>query len=128
MTFEEKIRTKQARIGIIGLGYVGLPLAIQFASKGFQVIGFDVDDHKIELLKQKKSYIKHIPADGIGSLLDQKLFDPTFGFSRLAEADAVIICVPTPLNENREPDISFVRNTAKTVAEHLREGQLVSLE
>lgn len=128
MNFEELIRTRKAKIGIIGLGYVGLPLAIQFASKEFSVIGFDLDERKISLLKEKKSYIKHIPEDGIASLIDRKLLEPTSDFSRLTEADVVIICVPTPLNENREPDISFVQNTAETVAKYLRAGQLISLE
>jgi UDP-N-acetyl-D-glucosamine dehydrogenase len=128
MNLEEKIRNRQAVIGIVGLGYVGLPLAIQFASKDFRVIGFDLDTQKIALLREGKSYIRHIPSDGIASLIDRKMVDPTDDFSRLAQADVIIICVPTPLNEHREPDLSFVSGTAETVAKFLRPGQLVSLE
>ena len=128
MILEEKIKNGQAIIGVIGLGYAGLPLALGYAAKGFHVIGFDLDARKVNLLKDKQSYIKHIPAERIGELVDRGLLEATTEFSRLPEADAIIICVPTPLNENREPDLSFVRNTAETVARHLRPGQLVSLE
>ncbi|MDP2167621.1 MAG: nucleotide sugar dehydrogenase [Thermodesulfovibrionales bacterium] len=121
-----KINSRDAVIGIIGLGYVGLPIVIEFCRAGFNVTGFDIDAEKVEILKQGRSYIKHIDA----SLLTQhtKQFSPTTDFSMLSKSDAIIICVPTPLSKYREPDLSFVFNTAKTIAEYLRQGQLIVLE
>ncbi|KAB2839963.1 MAG: nucleotide sugar dehydrogenase, partial [Melioribacteraceae bacterium] len=127
-TLIKKFHSHTAVIGIIGLGYVGLPLALAFAAKGFNVIGFDIDEKKIPLLNAGKSYIKHIPASGIRNAVSAKKFKATTDFSLLTSCDAIIICVPTPLNEHREPDMSFVENTAKTVAQYLRKGQLISLE
>lgn len=124
----KKFRDHSAVIGVIGLGYVGLPLGLAFASKGFNVIGFDIDEKKIPLLNAGKSYIKHIPASSIKNQVTSNKFKATSEFSRLPECDAIIICVPTPLNEHREPDMSYVENTAKTVAQYLRKGQLVTLE
>jgi UDP-N-acetyl-D-glucosamine dehydrogenase len=121
-----KIENRTARIGVIGLGYVGLPLVIEFCRAGFQVKGFDVDASKIELLNQGKSYIKHINADRIADC--GMRFAPTTDFSLLAEMDCIIICVPTPLNKHREPDMSFIFATAKTIAQYVRKGQLVVLE
>lgn len=124
----EKIKTKKAIVGIIGLGYVGLPLALSFAEKEFNVIGFDIDEKKIPLLKSGKSYIKHIPADRIVKSVQSKKFNVTNNFSLLKDVDAIIICVPTPLNEHREPDMTFIENTAKEIQKYLQRGQLVTLE
>ncbi len=128
MEFLEKIENKSAKVGIIGLGYVGLPLGLEFALKGFDVIGFDVDEKKIPLLKEGKSYIKHISEEKIKKAVDSGKFDAVTDFSRLPEVDAVIICVPTPLNRHREPDMSYVVETAETISKYLRKGQLVTLE
>lgn len=124
----EKINSKKAVIGIVGLGYVGLPLVLRFADVGFNIIGFDVDESKNKSLLEGKSYIKHIPSADIKNIVDKGLFDATTDMSRLAEADAVIICVPTPLTGKREPDMSYVEATARDIAKYLRKGQLVSLE
>jgi UDP-N-acetyl-D-glucosamine dehydrogenase len=124
----DKIHTRSAAIGIIGLGYVGLPLAIQFVKSGFSVTGFDLDEEKVRLLKEGKSYIKHISAEHIRTLKDSGSFRATTNFAGLKETDCIIICVPTPLTKQREPDLSYVLNTARTIAKHLRKGQLVSLE
>lgn len=122
--FIKKIKNKKAIVGVIGLGYVGLPLVIEFAKKGFTVFGFDIDENKIEMLKKNKSYIKHIDLKE----LKGKNFTPTNDFKRLKEVDCIIICVPTPLNKYREPDMTYVFNTAKTISQNLRCGQLVVLE
>ena len=124
----KKINQKKAVIGIVGLGYVGLPLALEYATKGFKTIGFDIDESKIPILNAGKSYIKHIKADKIKKTVDNKKFIATSDFSRLPEADAIIICVPTPLNEHREPDITYIENSGKVIAQYLRTGQFVSLE
>ncbi|MBI5848265.1 MAG: nucleotide sugar dehydrogenase [Nitrospirae bacterium] len=126
MDLLNKIKNNKAKVGIIGLGYVGLPLVIEFCKAGFAVTGFDTDPKKIMLLKQGKSYIKHIAADALA--LCSRLFAPTTDFSRLSAMDCIIICVPTPLSKNREPDMSHVFNTGRTIARHLRKGQLVVLE
>jgi len=128
MELKSKIETKSAKIGIIGLGYVGLPLGLVFAAKDFDVLGFDLDENKITLLNEGKGYLKHIDEEKIKSAVSSGKLKATSDFSRLPEVDAVIICVPTPLTEHREPDMSYVNNTAKVVAEYLRKGQLVVLE
>lgn len=124
----KKIENKTAVIGIIGLGYVGLPLALEYATKGFKTIGFDIDERKIPILNAGKSYIKHIKADKIRKTVGNKKFFATADFTRLPEADAIIICVPTPLNDHREPDMTYIENSGKMVAQYLRAGQFVSLE
>ena len=124
----EMIEDKTARIGIIGLGYVGLPLALHFGNKGFQVIGFDLDSKKIDKILHGESYIKHIPADAIRKMTEGKLFDVTIDFSRLKEADCILICVPTPLSDKMDPDLSYLLETTETIADNLRTGQLVVLE
>ncbi len=124
----KKIKSKKAVIGIIGLGYVGLPLALTFAEKGFKVIGFDIDENKIPILSKGKSYIKHIPSSRIKYQVSRNKFEATSDFSKLQTTDCILICVPTPLNDDHEPDISFVENSAKSVAEYLRPGQLIVLE
>ncbi|MDO8427177.1 MAG: nucleotide sugar dehydrogenase [Deltaproteobacteria bacterium] len=124
------IENKKARIGVIGLGYVGLPIVLRFCEEGFRVIGFDIDPGKIALLNKGKSYIKHIPNSKVSSFIKKKVpsFIATSELSRLKEADAIIICVPTPLSGMREPDLSYVEDAAKEIAKHLRPGTLISLE
>ena len=123
-----KIKNHTCRVGVIGLGYIGLPLALEFASKGFPVIGFDVDELKIPLLNFGKSYIKHIAEDRIKAAVRSKKFKATSDFSSLSTCDAIIICVPTPLNEHREPEMKYIIDTAKTIKKYLRKGQIVTLE
>ena len=113
------------RVGIIGLGYVGLPLVIRFCQVGKKVIGFDIDRDKVQILQKGKSYISHIAEETIASLSS---FEATDDMSRLGEPDALIICVPTPITERREPDLVFVESTAETISKYLQKGQLVSLE
>jgi UDP-N-acetyl-D-glucosamine dehydrogenase len=122
-----RIDKKAARVGIIGLGYVGLPLARAFASTGFPVVGFDIDSHKVSLLRDGQSYIGHIPPTVIAEMQRQG-FEPTNKFERLAETDAVIICVPTPLTDAREPDLTYIVNSARAIASYLHPGQLIILE
>ena len=124
----EKIANQQARIGVIGLGYVGLPLIRAFVRAGFKTMGFDVDQSKVDKLKAGQSYIKHIDSAAIAKLIQDGVFEPTSDMSRLGEADCIIICVPTPLNESRDPDLSYIEGTAHSIAKTLRKGQLVVLE
>ena len=128
MNLINKIKDKSAVVGVIGLGYVGLPLALEFASKDFDVIGFDVDESKIPLLNSGKSYIKHISEDKIQKSVDSRQLEATTDFPRLSSCDAIIICVPTPLNEHREPEMKYIVETAKTIQKYLRKGQIVTLE
>jgi len=116
------------KIAIVGLGYVGLPLSLQFARSGVNVLGLDVDPAKIESLNAGRSYIKHIESSAIAEHVNGRMFEASADFSRIKEVEAVIICVPTPLNKNREPDISFIINTGKSIAPHLHKGILVVLE
>jgi UDP-N-acetyl-D-glucosamine dehydrogenase len=123
----QALTTRQAQVGIIGLGYVGLPLARAFSQAGNRVLGFDVDKTKVERLNRGESYIGHVPASIVQSMRSQR-FEATASFDRLSEADAVVICVPTPLTSSREPDLSYVIKSARAVAARLRPGQLVVLE
>ena len=116
------------KIAIVGLGYVGLPLSLQFARSGVEVLGLDIDPAKIEALNQGRSYIKHIESAAIAEPVKAGRFSASTDFSRLRETSAVIICVPTPLNKNREPDISYIIETGKAIAPHLQKGMLVALE
>src|SRR5205814_3489905 len=116
------------KIAIVGLGYVGLPLSIQFARSGVTVLGLDVDAEKVELLNTGRSYIKHIDAGTIAEMTKANLFGASTDFSQIKEVEAVIICVPTPLNKNREPDISYILKTGASIAPHLKKGMLVVLE
>lgn len=122
-----KITSCKAQIGIIGLGYVGLPLVLAFCKAGFQVTGFDVDQQKIDLLAKGKSYIQHVSLPDF-SIMNIGGFKPTSDLTRLKEMDCILICVPTPLNANREPDMTFVFDTTKAIAANLRSGQLICLE
>jgi UDP-N-acetyl-D-glucosamine dehydrogenase len=124
----EFFASKDMRIGIIGCGYVGLPLALRFADVGHRVTGFDTDKSKIEKLNAGQSYIQHIPAEKIRQHVQGKRFDATSDFTRLREMDAVLICVPTPLDQRREPDLSYVEQTAIAIAPNLQRNQLVVLE
>ena len=119
---------KDLKIGIIGCGYVGLPLALRFADVGQRVTGFDTDQEKITKLNAGQSYIQHIPADKINQHVLGKRFNATTDFSKLREMDAVLICVPTPLDERREPDLSYVELTAQSIAPNLQKNQLIVLE
>ena len=128
MALLTKIENKTAVVGIIGLGYVGLPLALEFAKKGFRVVGFDLDERKSKFIAEGKSYIKHIASERINEAVAAGKFSATMDFSQLSQVDAIIICVPTPLDEHREPDMSFIVNSATTIAQYFRKGQLVVLE
>lgn len=129
---EEKILSRRALIGIIGLGYVGLPIVLRFAQQGFTVLGFDTDPQKVAALNSGKSYIHHIPSDRIAALRPPASVDPKFeatsDLRRLKEPDALLICVPTPLNRHREPDLNYLVQTTRDITQTLRVGQLVSLE
>lgn len=122
------IQKKRYTVGIVGLGYVGLPLMWTFHEEGFPVIGFDIDESKIKNLQEGKPYIKHLGDKMMQKLADSEKCDATAEFSRLEEADAVLMCVPTPLDEHREPDMKYVEQTAQTISTHLRKGQLIVLE
>lgn len=123
----KKLKEKRAVIGIVGLGYVGLPLMLRYCEVGYKVIGFDIDQWKVDSLRKGESYIEHIPSHTIESAVANG-FEPTTDFSRAAEADALILCVPTPLNKYREPDLSFILDTTDSLVPYLRHGQIVSLE
>lgn len=122
-----KLNNKTAVIGIVGLGYVGLPLVLRYSEVGYKVIGFDIDESKVNSLKQGFSYIEHISSDSIQKSLSQG-FEATTDFKRASEPDALIVCVPTPLNKYREPDLSFVTDTTDSLVPYLRAGQVFSLE
>src|SRR6202162_4127700 len=124
----EFFKGAQLKVGIIGCGSVALPLALRFAEAGHRVTGFDTDPKKVQMLNAGKSYIDHIPQNKIQQYVNTRHFNATNEFSKLAEADAILICVPTPLNEYREPDLSYVEDTAKSIQPHLQKGQLVVLE
>jgi UDP-N-acetyl-D-glucosamine dehydrogenase len=124
----DRFRSRQAKVGVVGLGYVGLPLLRATAESGFSALGFDVDHGKIELIRQGKSYIRHISGDSLAPLLKTGQLDVTSDFSRIQEVDAIIICVPTPLTRQREPDLTFVVQTTESLQLHLRAGHLVVLE
>ncbi len=125
---KRRILGRSAKIGVIGLGYVGLPLVGTFVAQGYRVVGFDVDETKVERLSAGKSYIRHVPSETVQRYIDDGLFRATTEFSDIAALDVVIICVPTPLTRHREPDLSYVEGTAEAIAPHLRRGQLLVLE
>jgi UDP-N-acetyl-D-glucosamine dehydrogenase len=123
-----RLRERTARVCVVGLGYVGLPLAESFAAVGYRVLGFDVDEAKVRKLMAGQSYIGHIPSDRVSQLVGTGKFTATSDPAKFAEVDAIVICVPTPLTDAREPDLSFIEATGKTIVRHLRKGQLVVLE
>ncbi|GAC1599291.1 MAG: UDP-N-acetyl-D-glucosamine 6-dehydrogenase [Myxococcales bacterium] len=128
-TLLERIRTRQAVVGICGLGYVGLPLALTFGEQGFPVLGFDIDSRKIDAIAKGESYIRHIDGARLKNLQRGTVkFGATMDFRRARDADVLIMCVPTPLTPSREPDMSFIENTTRSIGPHLRPGQLVVLE
>jgi UDP-N-acetyl-D-glucosamine dehydrogenase len=126
--FKAAIGARRCTIGVIGLGYVGLPLVLRFGEVGFRVVGFDIDAAKVQQLNAGHSYIQHVPSPRVRALVDERRFEATADLKRLAEPDAIIICVPTPLTAHREPDLRYVETTADAVAAVLRRGQLVCLE
>jgi UDP-N-acetyl-D-glucosamine dehydrogenase len=125
---KEKIETRAARVGVIGLGYVGLPLVVAVVEAGFPALGFDIDPQKVTTLNAGRSYIRGVGDQKIATLCCSGRFQSTSNFARVAEADILLICVPTPLTRHREPDLSFVICTAEAIAPHLRPGQLIVLE
>jgi len=127
-TFLRRIDAHEVYIGIIGQGYVGLPLALTFVEKGFRVLGFDVDAEKVAALNRGECYIRHVDRVRVKQAREAKLFEATADFNRLHEPDAILICVPTPLTAQKEPDLTYVRQTAEAIRRHLRRGQLIVLE
>lgn len=125
---EKKILDKKALIGVMGMGYVGLPLARTFGKAGYSILAFDVDPQKVKMLNAGKSYIQHIPDSQIQTLIDSKRFKATSNMAELGKPDVIVICVPTPLSKNRDPDMSYVESTAHAIAKTLRPGQLITLE
>lgn len=125
---KKKISSKKAKIGIIGLGYVGLPLGVTFAKAGFKVHGIDIDKDRVEKVKKGESYILDVPQSELKSVTRNKSFDVTTDFSVIKELDAVIICVPTPLYKTREPDVSYIVSAVKNIKKHMKRGQIIVLE
>jgi UDP-N-acetyl-D-glucosamine dehydrogenase len=128
MDLKQKIESKQAVIGVIGLGYVGLPLLIEFAREGVSVVGFDIDESKIQKLSKGESYIKHIPSAKIAEIGAKGKTTYTSDFAKSADCDVLLLALPTPLNEHREPDLSYIENTGHSIKPYLRKGQMVILE
>ena len=126
-TLIEKINDNKAVVGIIGLGYVGLPLALRFADEDFDVIGFDIDENKVQNLNKGKSYIEHIPSSVISNAIEKK-FKATTNYAEILNTDVLLICVPTPLSKQREPDLTFILNTIEAILPFLHQNQLISLE
>ena len=124
----QDIQDKKILVGVVGLGYVGLPLCREFVRGGAKVLGFDVDSAKTKAIKAKKTYIEHIPDEVIAEMVDSKLFSATTNFDRLSEPDAILIAVPTPLNIMREPDLTYVEKSCEAISTRLRKGQLIVLE
>lgn len=127
-TLREAIERKTAKVGVIGLGYVGLPLIKAFVEAGYSTMGFDVDERKVEQLSHGESYIAHIHPEWIRDSVQSERFTPTAQMERLAECDALLICVPTPLNASRDPDLTYIESTSRSIAAALRPGQLIVLE
>ncbi len=124
----EKIKEKQLKVGVLGLGYVGLPLAGEFASAGLKVIGFDIDEQKVRTLNSGRSIIKHVPHSRVKQIVKAGRFTATSNMARLKNVDAILVCVPTPLTQNREPDMQFIIKSTETIAKYLQRGQLIVLE
>ncbi len=128
MDLLEKINKNEATIGVVGLGYVGLPLLMEFVEQNFKTIGFDIDDNKVTMLNAGKSYIKHIDGKRVKKVRDTGIFEATSDFGRIKEADCILICVPTPLNKYREPDLSYIESTSRVLSKNIRAGQFIVLE
>lgn len=128
LMFEHKIMDKTVVVGVLGLGYVGLPLAREFVSAGVKVMGFDIDEPKVKKLNSGKSILKTVSHDSVKKMVKSGLFTATANMLQMKKADAILICVPTPLTENREPDMQYVEGSCHTIAKYIRKGQLVSLE
>ncbi len=124
----KRISSKEATVGVVGLGYVGLPLVHEFCTQGFAVTGFDIDSGKVDALNAGKSYIRHIPPEQIASHVDSAGFRATTDFDKMTDTDCIVICVPSPLTDTKEPDLSYIKGTAKSIAKRLRRGHLVVLE
>ncbi len=124
----QKIEKRKAIIGVIGLGYAGLPLVVRFGEERFHVLGFDTDPQKVDLLNEGKSYLKSVSTDRIRDLVGTGMFSATSDFGRLAEVDSILICVPTPLTEKMEPDLVYIENTARQISDNMKKGQLIILE
>ena len=128
MNLLAKIKSHEAVIGVIGMGYVGLPLVLEFVGENFPTIGFDIDPEKVDELNKGNSYIKHIPAEKIKTAVQKKKFEATVDFSRLKEVDCILVCVPTPLGKHREPDISYIESTSEVIEKYIQKDQLIVLE
>ena len=127
-TLIKSLDEKRAKIGIIGLGYVGLPLSLTFAEQGYKVLGIDVDQTKVKLIKSGTSYLKHIKNDRVSNVFQSKYLTVTNDLKRVKDVDAIILCLPTPLNKFREPDLSFIQQTLDSIKDYIRPGQILSLE
>ena len=127
LDLRRKIEAREARIGVIGLGYVGLPLAVELANAGFRVMGFDIDGSKVRSLGQGRSYIGDVDSAAVQKMIDAARFGATSDFAHLANMDVINICVPTPLRKTRDPDVSFIASAVDEIRKHLREGQLIIL-
>lgn len=128
MQLSEKLASRQARLGVIGLGYVGLPLSVEMAEAGFTVVGIDADPRKVTEINARRSYISDVPTEALEKVVAAGRFEATTDPSVLAEVDAVSICVPTPLSKTKDPDVSYILDAVKSIKEHLRRGQLIVLE
>lgn len=128
ITLLQRLRSREALIGVVGLGYVGLPLCLTYAEKGYPVLGLDIDNGKVDSIRSGATYIEHIDAERIQSARSKGLLDATTDFKKVSDVDALILCVPTPLNKYREPDLSYIRSTMESLLPYLRAGQILSLE
>ncbi|HPD60181.1 MAG TPA: nucleotide sugar dehydrogenase, partial [Thermodesulfobacteriota bacterium] len=128
MMLKKRIQKREALIGVIGMGYVGIPLTLTFLKAGFRLIGFDIDKNKVSALNQGRSYIKQYPSELFSQYLKKKNFSATADFTRLADVDCIIICVPTPLTKMKDPDLTYIINTTQDIAKTLRKEQLIVLE
>ncbi len=128
MTLDKKIKSKKATIGIVGLGYVGLPLAVEFAYKGFKTVGIEVDQRKVDLINERRNYIQDVEEEKFRSAVEKKNLSATSDFSSVGSLDVIFICVPTPFTPNKEPDISYILSASREIAKGLRKGQLIILK
>ncbi len=127
-TLEQRLRDKSALLGVIGLGYVGLPLAVEKAKAGYRVIGFDIQPHKVDMVNQAINYIGDVVDEDLATIVEAGMLTATNDFSRISELDCVSICVPTPLDRYQQPDLSYVKSTAETIAKYMHRDMLIVLE